>query len=78
MANSLREVVTRNPGQKGFVAQTKRWVVEQTSGTLMLHRRLARDYESCEASAESRIYRVMTAVMTRRLTGQVAPTWRGA
>lgn len=70
------EVVVRNPQQKGFVAQAKRWVVEQTNGTLMLHRRLVRDYESCEASAESRVYWAITAVMTRRLTGQVTPTWR--
>ncbi|GAA3634300.1 hypothetical protein GCM10022420_003910 [Streptomyces iranensis] len=28
----------------GFVPQPKRWVVEQVNGTLMLHRRLARDY----------------------------------
>lgn len=41
------EVVQRNPDDqgKGFVPQPKRWVVEQVNGTLMLHRRLARDYD---------------------------------
>lgn len=41
------EVVRRNPDDhgKGFVPQPKRWVVEQVNGTLMLHRRLARDYD---------------------------------
>lgn len=38
------EVVRRNPDDqgKGFVPQSKRWVVEQVNGTLMLQRRLAR------------------------------------
>ncbi|MFB6780997.1 transposase [Streptomyces sp. NPDC056352] len=34
------EVVTRNPGDVGFVPQAKRWVVEQTNGILMFFRRL--------------------------------------
>ncbi len=42
------EVVKRNstPGTRpGFVPVKHRWVVEQTHGTLMLHRRLVREYE---------------------------------
>ncbi|WAU81453.1 IS5 family transposase [Streptomyces sp. Qhu-G9] len=41
------EVVRRNPDDqgKGFVLQPKRWIVEQGNGTLMLHRRLAREYD---------------------------------
>jgi hypothetical protein len=46
------EVVRRNPDDVGFVPQAKRWVLEQTWGTLILHRRLARDYEATPASAE--------------------------
>ncbi|WP_218163901.1 transposase [Actinomadura madurae] len=45
------EVVERNPADKGFVPQPKRWVVEQTYGTLALHRRLVRDYEHRPASS---------------------------
>ncbi|ADI04567.1 transposase, IS4 [Streptomyces bingchenggensis BCW-1] len=41
------EVVRRNQADqgKGFVPQPKRWIVEQVNGTLMLHRRLAREYD---------------------------------
>ncbi len=61
--------------------QPKRWRVEQTYGILILHRRLVRDYEhrpSSSASSASRVYWAMTHVMTRRLTGANAPTWRAA
>jgi len=39
------EIVYRNPDDhgRGFVPQPKRWIVEQVNGTLMLHRRLARE-----------------------------------
>jgi transposase len=72
------EIVERNPADKGFVPQPKRWVVEQTYGILALHRRLVRDYEYRPSSSESRVYWAMSDVMTRRLTGTSSPTWRGA
>ncbi|MFB7032700.1 MULTISPECIES: IS5 family transposase [unclassified Streptomyces] len=72
------EVVKRNPGDTGFVPQPKRWVVEQTNGVLMLHRRLVRDYEHRPASAESRVYWAISDRMSRMLTGTSVPTWRGA
>ena len=50
------KTVERNPADKGFVPQPKRWVVEQTYGILALHRRLVRDYEHRPASSESRVY----------------------
>ncbi|MEU9474053.1 hypothetical protein AB0D78_47730, partial [Streptomyces avermitilis] len=64
------EVVRRNPDDegKGFVPQPKRWVVEQVNGTLMLHRRLARDYDHRPDNAASRVYWASTAGMLRRLT----------
>jgi len=40
------QVVARDPSVKGFAPVPKRWVVEQVYGTLMLHRRLVRDYET--------------------------------
>ena len=70
------EIVERNPADTGFVPQRKRWIVEQTYGTLMLHRRLVRDYEHLPASSESRVHWAMTDVMSRRLTRQPAPSWR--
>jgi transposase len=39
------QVVTKDPAQRGFKPQRTRWAVERTFGWLMLHRRLARDYE---------------------------------
>ncbi|WP_241681629.1 transposase, partial [Streptomyces sp. CB01881] len=53
---------------KGFVPQPKRWVVEQTNGTLMPHRRLAREYDHRPDTSASRVYRASTANMTRRPT----------
>lgn len=71
------EIVERNPQDKGFVPQPIRWRVEQTLGTLMLHRRLVREYEINPATSESRVYWAITDLMTRRLTGASTPTWRG-
>ncbi|MFJ9592942.1 IS5 family transposase [Streptomyces virginiae] len=70
------DIVERNPQDKGFVPQPKRWRVEQTYGILILHRRLVRDYEHRPASSASRVYWAMTQVMARRLTGANTPTWR--
>jgi hypothetical protein len=72
------EVVERNPDRTGFVPQAKRWVVEQTNGILMLHRRLVRDYEHHLASAESRVYWASSDRMSKMVTGTSTPTWRGA
>ncbi|MCG5215522.1 IS5 family transposase [Streptosporangium sp. KLBMP 9127] len=72
------ETVHRDPQLKGFTPLPKRWVVEQVYGTLMLHRRLVRDYETRPASAESMVYWSMTDNMARRLTGTATPSWRPA
>ena len=71
------EVVRRNPADqgKGFVPQPKRWVVEQVNGTLMLHWRLAREYDHRPDTSASRVYWTSTANMSRRLTTP-APAWR--
>jgi transposase len=70
--------VHRDPHTRGFAPLPKRWIVEQVYGSLMLHRRLARDYEARPSSAESMVYWSMTDNMTRRLTGTATPTWRSA
>ncbi|MFD7169421.1 IS5 family transposase [Streptomyces violascens] len=70
------EIVQREPGARGFTPQPKRWVAEQTLGTLMLHRRLARNYETRPASSVAWIHWSMTDVMLRRLTRTTTPTWR--
>ncbi|MEN3616234.1 IS5 family transposase, partial [Plantactinospora sp. ZYX-F-223] len=40
------EVVTKEPHIRGFSVVKRRWVVERSLGWIMLHRRLARDYEA--------------------------------
>lgn len=60
------EVVTRSAAA-GFTVLPRRWVVERTFGWLMRHRRLARDYERTEASAESWIHLAMIRIQLRRL-----------
>ena len=72
------EIVERNPAEKGFVPQAKRWIVEQTNGILMFYRRLVRDYEHRPASSRSRVFWAMTSVMSRRLTGATIASWRTA
>ena len=53
-------------------------MVEQTQGTLILHRRLARDYEHNPDSTASRVYWAVSANMTRRLTHERTLPWRWA
>ncbi|MEU7473468.1 IS5/IS1182 family transposase, partial [Streptomyces sp. NPDC044984] len=50
-------------------------VVEQVNGTLMLQRRLARDYDHRPDNAASRVHWAATAGMLRRLTAPTA-AWR--
>ncbi|WP_459649794.1 IS5 family transposase [Kitasatospora sp. Ki12] len=71
------EIVRRDPAIRGFVVQPRRWVVERTFGWLMNHRRLARDYEALPARSEAMVHVAMIGLMTRRLTGESTPTWRG-
>jgi transposase len=70
------EIVQRMPGAKGFTPIPKRWAVERTYGWLMLHRRLARDYETHPHRSEAMIHLAMTDLMTRRLTGENTISWR--
>lgn len=71
------EIVRRAPGARGFSVQPRRWAVERTLGWLMLHRRLASDYEALPIRSTAMIYIAMIALMARRLTKESAPTWRG-
>ncbi|OSP40050.1 IS5/IS1182 family transposase [Streptomyces sp. 13-12-16] len=70
------EIVQRTPGTRGFTPLPKRWTVERTYGWLMLHRRLARDYETLPARSEAMIHLAMTDLMARRLTGESTISWR--
>ncbi|MFB4308616.1 transposase [Actinomadura sp. GTD37] len=71
------QIVQRDPGSRGFTPLPRRWVVERTLGWLMLHRRLARDYETLPTSSQAMIHIAAIDLMSRRLTGETTPTWRG-
>jgi transposase len=70
------QVVVKDPDQRGFKPQPKRWAIERTFGWLMLHRRLARDYETNPERSRTMIHWAMIDNMSRRLTGETTPTWR--
>jgi transposase len=61
------EVVKRSDNVQGFAVLPRRWVVERTFGWLMRHRRLVRDYECTESSAEAWIHLAMIRIQLRRL-----------
>jgi transposase len=61
------EVVKRAADTKGFHVLPHRWVVERTFGWLMHQRRLVRDYETTDTSAEAWIYIAMIRIQLRRL-----------
>lgn len=67
------EIVHRDPGVRGFTPEPKRWIVEQTYGTLIQHRRLARDYEAKPAGSVAMIHWTMTDIMLRRPTHTAPP-----
>ncbi|GLX00983.1 hypothetical protein Misp02_50690 [Microtetraspora sp. NBRC 16547] len=70
------EVVPRRSDQPGFHVVKRRWVVERTLGWLMLHRRLARDYETRTDHAAVMIRVASIDNLARRITGETTPTWR--
>ena len=70
------EITARKPGARGFTPIPKRWAVERTYGWLVLHRRLARDYETLPARSGAMVHLAMTDLMGRRLTGETTISWR--
>jgi transposase len=70
------EVVPRKADTPGFHVLKRRWVAERTFGWLMLHRRLASDYETLDSSSEAMIHIASIDNLTRRITGETTQTWR--
>src|SRR5262249_43706390 len=70
------QVVTKDPQQRGFKPQRKRWAVERTFGWLMSHRRLVRDYETGPRRSRAMIHWAMIDNMSRRLTRESTLSWR--
>jgi transposase len=60
-------IVKRSDDVSGFSVLPRRWIVERTFGWLLHHRRLVRDYETTETSAEAWIYIAMIRIQLRRL-----------
>ncbi|MEE1760399.1 IS5 family transposase [Streptomyces sp. SP18BB07] len=71
------EVVNRNPDARGFHVVKRRWVVERSIGWIMMHRPLARDYETLTASSEAMIHIASDDNLARHITDETTPTWRG-
>ncbi|MFD9270284.1 IS5 family transposase [Streptomyces goshikiensis] len=72
------DVVPRNIQVKGFSVLPRRWVVERSLGWIMMHRRLARDYETKAEHSESMIRVAAISTLAKRATGETTPTWRDA
>ena len=64
---AVLEVVQREPGQKGFAVQPKRWVVERTLAWLGNYRRLSKDYERLPINSEAMIYLASIKAMLNRI-----------
>ena len=62
------EIVERNPGQRGFEVQAKRWVVERTHAWMGRNRQLSKEYDHSPRSSESWLYLASIRLLTRRLT----------
>ena len=71
------EVVNRNPGVRGFHVVKRRWVVERSIGWIVMHRRLARDYETLTTCSEAMIHVASIDNLAKRITDETTPTWRG-
>lgn len=72
------EIVRKDPDQRGFQVQPKRWAVERTFSWLTAHRRLARDYATIPARSETMLRWAMIGIMVRRLTRVRPPSPNGS
>ncbi|CAN1211322.1 Transposase [Tumidithrix helvetica PCC 7403] len=61
------QVVSSPEGQKGFVVQQKRWVVERTFGWFTRFRRLSKEYEFFPETSEAFFYVGMIQILLKRL-----------
>ena len=61
------QVVSRPPGEEGWVQLPQRWVVERTFAWLYRSRRLRKDYERLTESSEAMVEVSMLHLMLRRL-----------
>ena len=65
--DALRQIVEKEPNQKGFRVLPRRWVVERTFAWFGRYRRLGKNYERNPACSEGVIYIASIHTMLRRL-----------
>ena len=68
----ILEIVSKPPGQKGFVVLPKRWIVERTLAWFMQGRRLVRDYEREPAYSEAWVWISAIHRTVKHLTADTA------
>ncbi|MFE4412985.1 transposase [Streptomyces sp. NPDC056821] len=76
MTRKYSKSSTETPKFAASIAK-RRWVVERSIGWITTHRCLARDYETHNASSEAVIHITTIDNLTKRITGETTPTWRG-
>jgi len=76
-SESTSKSLTETPEFRGFHVVKRRWVVERSIGWIMMHRRLARDYETLTTSSEAMIHIASIDNLAKRITDETTPTWRG-
>jgi putative transposase len=62
------DIVRKEKGQTGFVAQPQRWKVERSLAWFGRYRRLSKDYEYDNIYSESMVYLASIRLMLKRLT----------
>jgi putative transposase len=61
------QIVSPDPGQKGFAVLPRRWVVERTFAWLGNCRRLSKDYEECILTSQGTVYLASIQTLLKRL-----------
>jgi hypothetical protein len=69
------DIVDRNPRVRGFHVVRRRWVVERSIGWIMMHRPLARDYETLTTSSEAMIHVAPIDYPAKRMSDEATVTW---
>jgi putative transposase len=59
------DIVSVPKGQRGFVVQSFRWIVERTFAILGRHRRLAKDFEALTQTGETFIHLAMSHLLVK-------------
>ncbi|WPW33309.1 transposase [Streptomyces atratus] len=76
-ARNRRRSRQQKPRSSRLSRRERRWVVERSIGWVMMHRRLARDYETLTTSSEAVIHVASIDNLAKRITDETTPTWRG-